>query len=211
MVLVKICGITNLTDALAAAAAGADMLGFNFYHGSARFITASAARRIIDHLPPRILSVGVFVNEESPEAVVRLAALAGVGAVQLHGDESPAYCRAVSHRMVIKALRVGSDFKPAKAAEYHTEAILLDAYSGAARGGTGETCDWTLARSTCEITSKLFLAGGLTPDNVEEAIRAVRPFAVDACSGIESAPGLKDAMRLRAFVAAVRRAAREKP
>lgn len=206
MVLVKICGITDLEDALAATEAGADALGFNFYPQSARFVTPKEARSIIDHLPPSVLSVGVFVNEGGPEVVERIAAEAGVAAVQLHGDESPAYCRALKDRLVIKALRVNGDFRPEDVVQYRTEAVLLDAFRADVRGGTGRTFDWSLARRARELVPKLFLAGGLTPDNVGAAIEEVGPYAVDACSGVELSPGRKDASQMRAFVEAVRRA-----
>ncbi|MBA3439389.1 MAG: phosphoribosylanthranilate isomerase [Pyrinomonadaceae bacterium] len=203
-VRVKVCGITSLEDARAAVSAGADWLGFNFYSGSPRFITPSKAHRIIEQLPRTVESVGVFVNEDTPESVMKIAKAAGVTVVQLHGDESPAYCKALKNLFVIKALRTSSDFRPEQAAQYETNAILLDAFAGGARGGTGETCDWLLARQTCEMVPQLFLAGGLTPENVAEAIAAVKPFAVDVCSGVESAPGCKDAVRMRRFVAAAR-------
>jgi phosphoribosylanthranilate isomerase len=202
---IKICGITNLEDARAAIDAGADWLGFNFYLRSARFIAPKDARRIIEQLPQTVRTVGVFVNEDEPETVARLADEAHVSAVQLHGDESQAYCRALlRERFVIKALRVGENFAPESALEYEADAILLDAYDAQARGGTGRTINWQVARRTRELVPKLFLAGGLSPENVAEAIAEVEPFAIDACSGIESAPGRKDAQRLRAFVAAAR-------
>lgn len=204
MVFVKICGITNLEDALTALNAGADALGFNFYRRSSRYITTAAARRIIEALPSEALAVGVFVNESGPEEVERIADEAGVRAVQLHGDESPAYCRALSDRFVIKALRVSRDFEPESVLEYETNAILLDAFDRDARGGTGRVIDWQLAQRTCELVPKLFLAGGLTIENVTEAIAAVRPYAVDACSGLECAPGRKDALRVQAFVKAAK-------
>ena len=205
MVKVKVCGITNLDDALAALAAGADALGFNFYRRSPRYIAPEAARRIISELPPdAALCVGVFVNEDSAATVARMAAESGVGAVQLHGDETPEYCAELSAHRVIKALRVGKDFAPERATEYRAESILLDAFSASARGGTGETFDWELARRTREVVGQLYLAGGLTVENVADAIAAVRPYAVDVCSGVELAPGRKDAARMRAFVAAVR-------
>jgi phosphoribosylanthranilate isomerase len=203
MVEVKICGITNLEDALAAVSAGADALGFNFYRGSSRFIEPLAARRIIEQLPATVLTVGVFVNEVEPKVVARIADRARVGAAQLHGDEPPLYCRALmKDRMVIKALRVSPRFEPESAALYETDAILLDAFHAATRGGTGHVIDWGLARRTRELVPKLFLAGGLAPENVAEAIRAVEPFAVDACSRLECAPGRKDADRVRRFIAA---------
>ena len=205
---VKICGITSAADALAAVEAGADALGFNFYAGSPRYITPEAARLIIAAMPESVLSVGVFVNEESAAAVARAAEESGVSAVQLHGDESPEYCGALGAHEVIKALRVGPNFAPEEAARYQPYSILLDAYDARARGGTGETFDWVLARRTREVVARLYLAGGLTPENVASAIAAVEPYAVDVCSGVELAPGLKDAARMSAFVTAVRACAK---
>jgi phosphoribosylanthranilate isomerase len=206
MVRVKVCGITNLEDALTAVEAGADALGFNFYPRSARFIAPQEARRIIERLPETVMSVGIFVNEESPETVERMAQEAQVTAVQLHGDESVEYCRALSGGFRIKALRVHKGFRPESAAEYETEAILLDAFDMEARGGTGQVVDWGLARQTRELVPKLFLAGGLKPENIEEAIAAVRPYGVDACSGLECAPGRKDSARVRDFIERAHRA-----
>ncbi|HEV7859746.1 MAG TPA: phosphoribosylanthranilate isomerase [Pyrinomonadaceae bacterium] len=204
MIFVKVCGITNLLDARAAVEAGADALGFNFYRRSARFIEPLSARRIIEQLPQGILSVGVFVNEGGPETVARIADEACVGAVQLHGDETPAYCRALKGRMVIKALRVGQEFVPSSAAEYETDAILLDAFDARERGGTGCTLDWKLARKVRELVPKLFLAGGLSPANIAHAIATVGPYAVDACSLLEDTPGHKNHQRLRAFIRAAK-------
>jgi phosphoribosylanthranilate isomerase len=200
MVFVKVCGITNLEDARAAVEAGADALGFNFYRRSARYIEPSSARRIIEQLPREILSVGVFVNESGPEEVARIADEAHVEAVQLHGDETPAYCRALKSRYVIKALRVDQEFAPERAAEYESDAILLDAFDARERGGTGRVLDWELARRVRELVPKLFLAGGLSPDNVAQAIAKVGPYAVDACSLLEDTPGHKNHQRLRAFI-----------
>ena len=204
MTLVKICGITNLTDALTCAHAGADMLGFNFYRKSPRYIAPEEARSIIEQLPEGIINVGVFVNEESPERVAEVANLAGVSTVQLHGDEPPAYCRALPIQFVIKALRVAPDFVPEDAARYETDAILLDRFTAELYGGTGETFDWSKARAARALVPKLFLAGGLNPQNVAEAVRFVRPYAVDACSSLERAPGLKDETRVRAFIVAAK-------
>jgi phosphoribosylanthranilate isomerase len=202
--LVKICGITNLADALESLDAGADALGFNFYGRSPRYIAPDDASRIVKRLPAGVLTVGVFVNEEFPETVAGLADRAGVGAVQLHGDETPEYCYALKDRYVIKALRVDPDYSPSVATRYGTNAILLDAHTSGARGGTGMLVDWELARQTRELGQKLFLAGGLSPENVAAAIAAVQPHAVDACSRLEHAPGRKDGGRVRAFIAAVR-------
>lgn len=204
MVFVKICGITNLEDARTAVVAGADALGFNFYRRSSRFIAPASARRIVGELPSSVLAVGVFVNEGEPEDVLRIADEAGVGALQLHGDESPDYCRALDSRFVIKALGVGSGFTPESVLAYETDAILLDAFDRQARGGTGRVFDWQLARRTSALVPKLFLAGGLTIENVREAIIAARPYAVDACSGLEFAPGRKDAARVQAFIKAAK-------
>ncbi|HVF50330.1 MAG TPA: phosphoribosylanthranilate isomerase [Pyrinomonadaceae bacterium] len=193
-----------MSDALMSVEAGADALGFNFWRGSARFVEPSAAREIIERLPESVLCVGVFVNEDAPETVERVARRARVGAVQLHGDETPDYCRAVRGQQVIKALRVGEGFRPEDVSQFETGAVLLDSFSQGARGGTGRTFDWTIARRVRALVPELYLAGGLTVENVAEAIAAVGPFAVDVCSGVESAPGRKDAARVRAFVAAAR-------
>jgi phosphoribosylanthranilate isomerase len=204
MTTIKICGITNLADALACVEAGADMLGFNFYARSPRYVAPEEARRITERLPPNVVSVGVFVNEESPSRVGQIARGAGVAVVQLHGDEPPAFCRALGDFHVIKALRVSDDFTLEAASGYGAQAILLDAFHKDAYGGTGLVCDWAAARAARAVAANLFLAGGLGPGNVADAIRAVRPDAVDACSSLERAPGLKDVARVRAFVAAVR-------
>ena len=206
MVFVKICGITNLEDALAATRAGADALGFNFYGRSPRYINPADARRIVEQLPDEVMTVGVFVNEE-PEHVERTADEVGLKAVQLHGDESPQYCRALKGRFVIKALRVGALFAPQSVKEYEADAILLDAFAVDVRGGTGRKVDWNIAREMSELVPKLFLAGGLSPENVSEAVALVKPFAIDVCSSLESAPGRKDAERVRAFIKAARAAA----
>jgi len=202
MVRVKICGITNLEDAVASIEAGASMLGFNFYERSPRYIEPSAARDIIQQLPASILNVAVFVNVANPEQVRLQAREAGVTAVQLHGDESPAYCAELREFFVIKALRVASDFAPEQAASYETEAVLLDGFSPVAFGGAGQSFDWSIAARIRPLVGKLFLAGGLNQNNVATAIDLVRPYAVDACSGLESMPGRKDVAKVRAFIKA---------
>jgi phosphoribosylanthranilate isomerase len=206
MTKVKICGVTNLEDALAAVEAGAEMLGFNFYRRSPRYVTPAEARRVVERLPEGVLAVGVFVNEEGPERVSELAAEAGVGAVQLHGAESPEYCARVGCPMTIKALRVGEGFSAGSARAFATDAVLLDAYVAGEWGGTGRTFDWSVARDVREIVPRLILAGGLTPENVAAAVTAVGPFAVDACSGVEVAPGRKSPALMRRFVEAARSA-----
>jgi phosphoribosylanthranilate isomerase len=205
MTYVKICGITNLEDALSAVAAGADMLGFNFYRPSSRYIEPEKARAIVDQLPPELLTVGVFVNEQSPAIVEEIAEAAGVSALQLHGDESPDFCEQLKHRYVIKVLAVKRNFDPTRASQYNVAAIMLDAFDKNLRGGTGQKIDWSLARRTRELVLRLFLAGGLSPENVVAAISAVEPYAVDACSALETSPGKKDPQRMRAFVQAVKK------
>ena len=205
MTFIKICGITNVDDALAAVTAGADALGFNFYKPSPRYVTPQHAREIIAKLPMSVLTVGVFVNEDSPKSVLDIANAAGITALQLHGDESPAYCRELAKdRYVIKSLAVANDFDLQTVAAYEVEAIMLDTKHFALRGGTGEVFDWSIAREVNEVVPKLFLAGGLSPDNIEEAIAMVRPYAVDACSALEDRPGRKNHERMRDFVETAR-------
>ena len=204
MTLVKVCGVTNVEDALAALEAGADMLGFNFYARSPRYVSPAEAGKIVERLPDGASCVGVFVNEPAPADVERLAHEAALGAVQLHGDETPEYCRSLRGLTAIKALRVGADYDAESAAAYQTDAVLLDAYVKGSRGGTGHTFDWTLAALTRERVRRLFLAGGLNPDNVAAAVAAVRPYAVDVCSGVETSPGRKSPELIRLFVEQVR-------
>ena len=204
MTRVKVCGITNLEDALAALDAGADLLGFNFYARSPRYVTPAEARKIIERLPEGTSCVGVFVNEPSPADVERIAREAGLGTVQLHGDETPEFCQELRGLSTIKALRVGADYHVETAVAYDTDAVLLDAYVAGARGGTGHTFDWTLATLTRERVPRLFLAGGLNPDNVAAAVAAVRPYALDVCSGVETAPGRKSPELMRRFVEQVK-------
>lgn len=200
MTLVKICGITTLADALVAVEAGADALGFNFYRPSPRYISPETAREMIDHLPDSVLKVGVFVNEDV-ESVARIVTEANLSAVQLHGDESPEYCHKLAGQYVIKVFRAGDDFD---VETYGVDAIMLDTKDDLLRGGTGRVFDWTIAKRTNSSAPKLFLAGGLSPENVAEAITTVRPYAVDACSSLEESPGRKDHARVRAFVKAAR-------
>jgi phosphoribosylanthranilate isomerase len=205
MTFVKICGITNLNDALAAVAAGADALGFNFYKPSPRYIAPETARQIIEQLPAVILSVGVFVNEESPEAVRSIAKEAGVTALQLHGDESPEYCsNLAADSYVIKVFAVSAGFDPQVTTLYDVDAIMLDTKHGSLRGGTGRVFDWSIAQKIRESNPSVYLAGGLSPENIQQAIETVRPYGVDACSALEDVPGRKNHERMRAFVQTVR-------
>ena len=162
------------------------------------------AREIVAQVPSSVLTVGVFVNAGEPEEVARLADVAGVTAVQLHGNESPSYCRELSGRFVIKALRANEAFKPESAADYETDAVLLDSFDARLAGGTGRVFDWSLARRTSKLVPKLFLAGGLGPQNIAEAVASVQPYAVDACSLLESSSGRKDIALVRAFINAIR-------
>jgi len=207
MVKVKICGITNWADARRAIESGADLLGFNFVRTSPRYVTPAKARRMVKKLPRNISAVGVFENE-SEEAMLEIARSVGLRQLQLHGDESPAMVARLAqngeHLGVIKALRVKKPFRVAQLAAYkRAGAILLDGFSRQARGGTGKSFDWHLARRA-KRHGRIFLAGGLTPENVGQAIRTARPYAVDVCSGVESRPGKKDARRMRSLVRAVK-------
>lgn len=205
MARVKVCGITNLDDARLCVEAGAYALGFNFYPKSPRYLSPLAATEIIRQLPEGVFAVGVFVNEPDSVAIKAKAKLAGIHAVQLHGEESPAFCNSLNDLYIIKALRVGDDFHPAEAARFETDAILLDGFKAGMYGGTGQAFDWTVAALTREFVGKLFLAGGLNATNVGRAIRTVQPYAVDVCSGVESSPGRKDPVKLRAFMEAIRK------
>ncbi|HEY6403852.1 MAG TPA: phosphoribosylanthranilate isomerase [Blastocatellia bacterium] len=195
-VKLKVCGITSLEDARAAIDCGAEYLGFNFYAKSPRYIAPKSARAIIERLPDGIISVGVFVNEPRPEDVIEILRASGARVAQLHGDESPDYCASIGAERVIKALRINDEFDARRALDYPAAAILLDAYDAKLYGGTGKTANWEIAREAAKLT-RIFLAGGLSPDNIVEAIRAVEPFAVDVNSGVEIAPGRKDSNKLQ--------------
>ncbi|HUS09736.1 MAG TPA: phosphoribosylanthranilate isomerase [Pyrinomonadaceae bacterium] len=203
MTLVKICGITNFDDALAAVHADADMLGFNFYRSSPRYIDPEEVRLIVDKLPKTVISVGVFVNE-SLDDIERIASTSGVSVLQLHGDESPDYCVALKRQNLLKVFNTAVDLDLKRMSNYDVQLIMVDAVAGTIRGGTGQLSDWSKARQARELFPAMFLAGGLSPENVSAAIEAVEPFGVDACSSLELAPGKKDHARVRAFVAAVR-------
>jgi phosphoribosylanthranilate isomerase len=206
-VKVKICGITNWTDARRAVEAGAQFLGFNFYRPSPRYIQPAAARRIIRRLPDGIAAVGVFVNE-SEANMLAIARRVGLDYLQLHGDEAPEQVARLKREIpVIKAVRVRDSFRPKQLDAFgRASAILLDGFDARRHGGTGKTFNWNLARGS-NGSRRLFLAGGLTPENVAEAIRVARPYAVDVCSGVEARPGKKDPARIVALMWAVKAAA----
>ncbi|ADH85157.1 phosphoribosylanthranilate isomerase [Desulfurivibrio alkaliphilus] len=199
---IKVCGMTEPVRAREAVAAGVDALGFIFAPQSPRLVLPEQAREIIATLPPFVDAVGVFVNEEV-EVVREIAQYCGLTMLQLHGDEEPEFCRAMPLR-VIKAIRVGEHSLPADLSPYRgcVSAFLLDTYQQGVAGGTGQSFDWQLVARLAP-PAPVVLAGGLTPDNVGEAIARVRPFAVDFNSGLETAPGLKDSRLLRRAVAAV--------
>ncbi|PLX96808.1 MAG: phosphoribosylanthranilate isomerase [Desulfuromonas sp.] len=200
---VKICGITRVEDALHACMSGADALGFVFYAKSSRCVTPEKAKEIVAALPPFVTTVGLFVNE-TPVRIREIVATVGLDVVQLHGDESPEAC-AYAPQRVVKALRVKDAASLADHTDYTTSALLLDAWVAGAYGGTGEVFNWDLA---AEVARKrpVILAGGLTPENVAQAITAVQPYAVDVSSGVESAPGKKDATKVAAFIRAAKMA-----
>jgi phosphoribosylanthranilate isomerase len=209
-VKVKICGITNWTDAKLAIDAGADMLGFNFYAKSPRYIAPAKARRIARRLPKHVSAVGVFVNE-TDEKMLAIAHSVGLDRLQLHGDEAPVDVARLSHSLpVIKAVRARKPFRVSQLSQFkRASAILLDGFDRRLRGGTGKTFDWRLAKSANRY-ARIFLAGGLTPGNIGEAIRTAQPYAVDVCSGVESKPGKKDPARIEALMNAVVTARRSK-
>jgi phosphoribosylanthranilate isomerase len=203
-VKVKICGLTSPADGLAAADAGADMIGLMFYERSPRHVTLETAARIARAVPPFVVKVGVFVNAPE-ELVFRAIAECGLGLLQFHGDEPPAFCTQFGV-MSLKAFRI-RDAESLKALPaYPTDAWLLDACSAGGLGGTGEKFNWDLALEAKKLGKPIFLAGGLTPENVAEAVRQVQPYAVDVSSGVESSPGIKDPAKVRRFIAAARSA-----
>lgn len=198
---VKICGITTIEDASHAAACGADALGFVFYPASPRCIEPDSARRIIAELPPLITTVGLFVDE-SPDRIRETVEFCGLDTVQLHGKEEPAQCSYPPHR-VIKALRLKQGMDASLFAAYRVSALLLDAYVPGEPGGTGQCCDWELARQIAS-RHRVILAGGLNPENVAAAVRRVRPYGVDVSSGVEKRPGHKDPQKVASFICAAR-------
>ena len=201
---VKICGVTNVADALAAAEAGADMIGLMFYEGSPRHVTVAQAVEISRALPPFVLRVGVFVNP-AEAFVARALGDCDLSLLQFHGDEESDFCTQFG-LMSVKALRVRDAESLQTLAKFNTDAFLLDAYSQSGLGGTGEKFNWDLAVAAQKFGKPIFLAGGLTPANVGAAVKQVRPFAVDVSSGVETAPGKKDAAKVREFIQAVRAA-----
>ncbi|TAJ22718.1 MAG: phosphoribosylanthranilate isomerase [Nitrospirae bacterium] len=202
---VKICGITNAEDAAAAVEAGADALGFVFHAKSPRCVDAGLVKRIVAGLPPFVLPVGVFVNEDMKK-VRDLMDGCGLALAQLHGDETAASCESLG-RPVLKAIRLRDRGSLLALAEYKGRVLVrgfvVDAFSTTAYGGTGERADWTLAAEAAK-SAPILLAGGLTAENVREAVERVRPYGVDVSSGVEASPGKKDHAKVRAFIQAVK-------
>jgi phosphoribosylanthranilate isomerase len=195
---IKICGMTDLNDALLAVELGADALGFIFYSKSPRYIDVSAAANICNELPPFVAKVGVFVDELEYEIEKALNECL-LTALQFHGEEPPGFCQKFAAKS-IKAVRMRGEESLRAAAEYDVDALLLDTYTDESRGGTGKTFDWSLAVKAKEIGLPIILSGGLTTVNVQEAVRRVRPYAVDVASGVEREPGRKDPEKLRRFI-----------
>ncbi len=204
MTQVKICGITNLDDAHVAVEAGTDMIGFIFYPPSPRYVTPECARKIVEHLPPEVPAVGVFVNETA-ETITQVAEVSGVKKVQLHGDEPPSVCAALS-LPVIKVFRFTEHVRPEIMSDYTTvDAFFVEGFHEKLYGGAGAVADWQQV-ATLHGYGRIILAGGLTPENVEEAIRIAQPYAVDVGGGVEAFPGQKDRQKVRAFIQQVRAA-----
>ncbi|MFQ5868097.1 MAG: phosphoribosylanthranilate isomerase [bacterium] len=207
MVRIKICGITNEKDALWAVNLGADYIGFNFYKNSPRKISPKLAAQIIGKLPSFTQAVGVFVNEET-RIVKRIAEKCKLNLVQLHGEEAPEHCRelqAQSPRLkIIKVIRIRNKGNLKGAEKYGVDYYLLDSYVPGIEGGTGEIFNWDLAVEAKQFGKPIFLAGGLTPDNVTQALEKVNPYGVDVASGVEKTPRRKDYALMRDFINRVR-------
>ncbi len=199
MIKVKICGITNIEDAMHAVECGADALGFVFYHLSPRHVTEKVAKKIISHLPPFILTVGIFVNE-SVENISRTVKKCDIDIVQLHGDEGPGFCKKIRKR-VIKAVRIknSESLKTLSLYKNKTNALLLDSFNEDVYGGTGNRFDWSLAKKAKRY-GKIILAGGLNIENVSKAVKLVKPYGVDVSSGVEAGPGKKDKKKVKMFI-----------
>ena len=196
-VKVKVCGMTSLKDALVAVEGGADAVGFIFYKKSPRSVTMKTVREIVLELPPFVDTVGVFVDETA-EQINKIADYCNLDIIQLHGDESPTFCKKI-RRKVIKAFRIKDMQSVKKLSSFQVSGFLLDTFSENLHGGTGKVFDWNLALPAKKF-GPVIMAGGLTPNNVQQAVRQIRPYGVDVCSGVESEPGIKDHKKVRAFL-----------
>ena len=207
MTRIKICGITNIDDALMSIDAGADALGFNFVPGTPRYLKdTKAAAKIINQLPPFITTVGLFVNA-APELIQSIADECHLDMLQLHGEESPQFCQGFNRR-VIKAVRIKDESSCSHLSDYRVSGYLLDTYVKGALGGTGVVFDWELAIKAKQY-GRIVLAGGLDPDNVASAVQQVRPYGVDVSSRVEVSPGRKDPLKVTTFIQNVREVDRE--
>jgi phosphoribosylanthranilate isomerase len=204
-VKVKICGNTSYEDTALALDLGAEAVGFVFYDKSSRHVAPATVREIVKKLPPYAVKVGVFVNEFDIDAVRSISQMCGLNVIQLHGGESPEYCSRLPDWTLVKALRVNEAFDPSHVAHFPVAAVLLDAYDADTYGGTGRLFDWSKAVLAKQYAKSLILAGGLNPENVALAIKMVKPYAVDVCSGVECKPGQKDRLLLRSFMNEVER------
>jgi phosphoribosylanthranilate isomerase len=198
---IKICGITSMEDAVMASAHGADALGFIFYSKSPRYLTPEAARRIIQNLPDDISKVGVFVNHDI-HAVREIYEFCGLDLIQLHGDESPAYCSEFPQSILIKAISPRNEEDPGIVKRYGVKAVIIDARESGLYGGTGKTSNWELAAKLKEM-HPLVLSGGLNAGNILQAIKTVSPHAVDVNSGVELSPGKKDLKKVQSMIETV--------
>ena len=202
MTRIKICGITNIDDALMAIDAGADALCFNFVPNTPRYLKdTKAAAEIIKQLPPFVTTVGLFVNA-APEVILSTTDECYLDTLQLHGEESPQFCRALNRR-IIKAVRVKNESSVSRLSDYCVSGYLLDTYVKGAMGGTGVAFDWRLALKAKQ-SGQIILAGGLNPDNVAAAVQQVLPYGVDVSSGVETRPGRKDSAKVQAFIQTVK-------
>jgi len=207
-VQIKICGVTNVRDAKASVELGAHLIGLNFYPQSPRYIEPKVARQIVEALPTNTVAVGVFVNGNADE-IRKTATTAGLRCIQLHGNFSPEMAHELAGEFrVIRVFSTHPRFRPEDVSLFPDSDVLIDAHHPDLRGGTGRTCDWPAARATLAFTRFLILSGGLNAQNVARAIATVTPHAVDVCSGVESAAGLKDHRALENFIGAVRMAER---
>ena len=204
MTRIKICGITSIKDAVEASKLGIDMLGFVFYEKSKRCVSPKLVKAITNELTASVDRVGVFVDER-PEEVLAIAADCGLTMLQFHGDETPEYCAAFKDGFkIIKAFRIKDRQSLKKTSEYDVDLFLLDAYSPEMAGGTGETFDWKVLNDF-EFLKPIILSGGLTPQNIAQAIEEVSPYGVDVSTGVESSPGKKDVNLMSQFVMNVRK------
>ncbi len=204
-VQIKVCGVTNTRDAQTCVRFGAQLIGLNFYSRSPRYIEPNVGRQIVETLPADVDAVGVFVDGNAEE-IRKIAKTARVRSIQLHGNFLPETARElVSEFRVIRVFSTHARFRPEDVSLFPDCDVLIDAHHPHLRGGTGQTCDWPAARATLAFARFLILSGGLNTQNVGRAIAAVRPHAVDVCSGVERAPGVKDHRAVKNFVAAVRR------